>query len=273
MPRGPRKFEIGGVYHIMNRGVDKRNIFLKNQDYSRFILGLEFFNSDKPINIYDVVGKSPAIVGSDPTMATMAGSTMAGNHALEDQATADPAMVSISIKERLTAERKKNKNKIVELLVFTLMSNHYHLIVREIVSGGISFFMKKIGGYSNYFNKQYGRSGSLFESRYKLIKIEDDSQLATVFVYAHTNPVEIIESMWKMQKVNNFGKAINFLNNYKWSSYKDYIGEANFPFSVNNKDFFLKFFDQQGGCKKAVEDWIRFKAANKSGNINFNIFE
>ena len=65
MPRGLREFEVGGIYHIIQRGVEKRKIFLKDQDYSRFIFGLEFFNQVNPINLWDFLAK----VGTVPTLA------------------------------------------------------------------------------------------------------------------------------------------------------------------------------------------------------------
>jgi len=55
MPRKPRQFEIGNIYHIIKRGVDGREIFLKPQDNSRFILGLEFFNSKNEINLWNLI--------------------------------------------------------------------------------------------------------------------------------------------------------------------------------------------------------------------------
>ena len=64
MPRKPRKIEVGKVYHIVNRGVEKRQIFLKDQDYSRFIFALEFFNSKEHINLWDLLSKA----GSDPAL-------------------------------------------------------------------------------------------------------------------------------------------------------------------------------------------------------------
>lgn len=91
------------------------------------------------------------------------------------------------------------------------MPNHYHLILREIISGGISLFMQKIGGYTGYFNQQYNRNGTLFDSRYKYIEIKDDAQLFAAFNYVHTNPVELVEPMWKEQKVKDFDKAKSFL--------------------------------------------------------------
>ena len=229
MPNKPRQFEIGRIYHIIKRGVDGRKIFLSNQDYSRFILGLEFFNNDDPTHIWNIIKGEGA--ERCPT----------------------------SLRERIENQRKNRDKPIVELMVFALMPNHFHLIIREIIERGISCFMQKLGGYSKYFNKQYNRRGNLFESTYKCIEIKDEAQLIAAFNYVHTNPVELIESLWKQQKVKNLNKAKDFLQNYDKSSYRDYIGIPTFP-NVINRDFFLEFFGEEQGCKKSVEDWIEFKA-------------
>jgi putative transposase len=244
MPRKPRQFEIGNIYHIINRGVDGREIFLKNQDYSRFILGLEFFNSNEDVKILNII--APA--GLNP--AILAGLNPAGQPTLRQ-------------------EREKPKSPIVELMAFTLMPNHYHLIVREIIPKGISLYMQKIGGYTSYFNKQYNRSGTLFESSYKYVEIKTDAQLFVVFNYVHTNPIELIEPMWKDQQVENFDKAKEFLENYKWSSYRDYIDILTFPDTINKK-FFLKFFGNSDNCRQTVEEWIKFKADNYKQRNQFN---
>lgn len=237
MPRKPRQFEIGNIYHIINRGVDGRKIFLNNQDYSRFVLSLEFFNTKKEINIWDIVSSKG---GSDPPLV-----------------------------ERLKRQRENADEPIVELLAFTLMPNHYHFIIREIIPKGISVYMKKLGGYSLYFNQQYNRNGVLFESRYRCVKIENDAQLFVTFNYVHTNPVELIEPIWKDQQVKDFDKAKEFLEDYKYSSYCDYIGVSNFP-NIINKKFFLEFFGSEENCKKEVENWIKFKADNYKQKNQFN---
>lgn len=225
MPRPPRQFEINGIYHVVKRATEGRKIFSKSQDTHRFILGLEFFNDVKPINLWGI------IAGSDPA----------------------------KLRERLKEQRNKKRAPIAELLAFVLMPNHIHLIIREIKENGISKYIQKLGGYSTYFNKQYDRMGSLFQSRFKAIPIKDDIQLNTVFAYVHTNPVELWEPGWKKHKVKNPQKAIEKLEGYWASSYNDYIGKAKFPYAVN-REFFLDFYSSEKRCKQAVEDWIRFKA-------------
>lgn len=223
MPRKPRQLEVEGVYHIVKRGVEKRDIFLKPQDYSRFILGLEFCNSKNPADLWSLVGTVPT-----------------------------------KLKERLEERRQEKEKSIVDVLAFALMPNHIHLILREIIEGGISLYMRKLGGYSTYFNKQYGRVGPLFQSRFKDVPVKNDIQLHNVFVYVHTNPVELWEPDWKEFRVRNLEVSIRKLEEYKSSSYNDYIGRKQFPFVMNN-EFFLSFYGSEQKCKQAVEDWIRFK--------------
>jgi len=226
MPRQPRKIEVGKVYHIINRGVEKRQIYLKNQDYSRFILGLEFFNARESIDLWDLVATKG---GSDPPL------------------------------DRIEQQRQKNRNLIVELLAFTLMPNHFHLILREVVEGGISLFMGKMGGYAGYFNKQYERTGSLFQSRYKVVPITTDEQLRVVFSYVHTNPVELFEPGWKEFKVKDPHQAPKKLKEYHWSSYRDYIGVSTFP-SATQRGFLLDFLGGEEKCLEAIKQWIEYKA-------------
>lgn len=53
------------------------------------------------------------------------------------------------------------------------MANHYHLLLSELVEGGITLFLRKLNiGYAKYFNERHGRQGTLFQSRTKKILIE-----------------------------------------------------------------------------------------------------
>jgi len=226
MPRKPRQFEIGGVYHIVQRGVERRRLFMKNQDYSRFTIGLELFNSEAPARLWELLAKA----GSDP-----------------------------ALRDRLREQRTQKLPRLVDILAFALMPNHFHLILREIVQGGISAFMQKMGGYATYFNKQYDRTGSLFQGRYKSIEVSSNEQLLKVFVYVHTNPVELWEPEWKEFRVHDAKGALRRLQAYHWSSYRDYLGMPTFP-HVIQPEFFLETLGGVEGCRKAVEDWVTFKA-------------
>jgi len=156
---------------------------------------------------------------------------------------------------------KKKRKLLVEILSFCLMPNHIHLLLRQIREGGISKFMRKIGaGYGGYYNQKYKRKGHLFDGRYRLIHIKNQEQLKTVFVYIHTNPVALIVSDWKDRglKTEELSKAINFLENYKWSSYLDYLDKKNFQ-SVTEREFLLKVMSSSTKCREFVKGWLQFK--------------
>ncbi len=222
MPFRKTQFAINEFYHIVQRGVEERNIFLDDEDHLRFINSLIVFNDTEP---------APW-----------------GLRGFWDQR--DPSS--------LRCKQYKRSRPLIEIHAFALMKNHFHLLIRQLTDKGISYFMRKVGGYSYYFNKKYKRIGPLFQGRFKAILIKTDNQLKSTFVYIHTNPVSIIEPGWKNWQVANSKRAAQFLQDYKWSSYRDYLETENIDGLVS-KDFFLEIFGDKNSCQKEVESWIRYK--------------
>lgn len=149
----------------------------------------------------------------------------------------------------------------MEILAFCLMPNHIHLLLKQLKDGGISKFMQKFGsGYASYFKKKYQikLKGHFFQDRFNYVLVKTTDQLRAVFTYIHTNPVAIIEPNWKEKGVKNSEKAIKFSEEYKWSSYQDYLGKKNFP-SVTKRGFLSKVMGGKKGCKEWVESWLRYK--------------
>ena len=136
------------------------------------------------------------------------------------------------------------------------MPNHFHLILEQLVENGIRAFMQKLGtGYAYYFNLKYERVGPLFQGRFKAIQVEDENYLLHLSRYQHINPVELIELDWEEKGIKDWKKANKFLENYRWSSYPDYIGKKNFP-SVTNRELINFYFKTPGEYKKFVSDWL-----------------
>ena len=143
------------------------------------------------------------------------------------------------------------------------MPNHIHLLVRQLKDEGITQFMRKFGtGYATYFNKKYSRMDHLFQGRFKAVHIKTNEQFKNVFVYIHTNGISLVEPKWKEKGIENPEKIVKFLENYKWSSYPDYIGKKNFP-SVTKRDFLLKVMGGEKGCKEFIKSWIKYKKGIK----------
>jgi len=103
---------MAAIYHVLNRGVDKRKIFLDDQDYLRFIHDLFEFNDVDPVNnvFYRFHPQNKAV------------------------------------RQPYFGGNQKRRELIVDILAFVLMPNHYHLLVRPRIEKGIPLFMKKLGG-------------------------------------------------------------------------------------------------------------------------------
>ncbi len=201
------------VYHIYNRGVDKRNVFMNDKDRCRFVHDLFEFNDINPAPQY--------------------------------------------LEVRLPNIKRQTRKLLVEIMVFCLMPNHFHLLLRQKRERGISEFMQKLGtGYTNYFNQKYERSGSLFQGKFKFIHIKNQTHFAHLPYYIHCNPLDLSAPEWRTQKINNFKKAINFLETYRWSSHLDYSGITNFP-SVTNREFLLSIFGDKKKYTESISDWLK----------------
>ena len=124
------KFVTNQYYHLFNRGVDKRVIFLDQSDMDRFFQSMEEFNVIEPIgSIYENFFRK---------------------NQLKKQGFESP------------------KEKLVNFICHCLNPNHYHFILEQLIDGGIEKFMHRLGlGYTKYFNQKYKRSGSLFQGTFK----------------------------------------------------------------------------------------------------------
>lgn len=214
----------GQIYHIYNRGVDKRDIFMDEEDRFRFIHDLFEFNDSNP---------SPNI-----------------NNILNNKKVK-------SLEVGLPKIERKPRKVLVEILAFCMMNNHYHLIIRQKSENGITEFMRKLGtGYTNYFNQKHERTGALFQGRFKSVCIKNDSHLMYLPIYIHLNPLDFKFYGWREKKIKNYKEAIEFLDSYIWSSYMDYTGQKNFP-SLINKNFILSRVGDEKKFKKEIINWLR----------------
>ena len=136
---------------------------------------------------------------------------------------------------------KANQCNQFEIYAYCLMPNHAHLLLRS-ENGIIGNFMSRISvGYVQYFNYKYGRTGHLFQNRFKSEVVEDDSYFLTVFRYIHNNPV-------KAGFVKNF-------RDYPWTSYAGYSQFTNDEYreektSFLNTSFVLGMFENRDEFEK-----------------------
>ncbi len=150
-----------GYYHVYNRGVEKRKIFLDEQDYRVFLSYLKLYLLPKKESAKEIA---------------------------DNDSNADN-------KEKIISEIYKLNNfyNKIELVSFVLMPNHFHLELKQKNRKEIESFMRSlITKYSKYFNKKYERVGPLFQGRYKAVLIQNTEYLLHLSRYIHLNPKEII---------------------------------------------------------------------------------
>lgn len=230
MPCRKEKFENGDIVHIILHGVSNDLLFLDLDDYYRGIFSIYEFNDLNPANIR----RRRELRNSFKKKIRLG---------------------------RTSADFLDNRERMVDILCFSFMPNHIHLLLRQIKDSGITEFMRKLGtGYAGYIIRKYERKGHVFQRSFEAVKVETDEQLMTVFAYIHTNAISLIYKDWKKIRIEKyeFNKIIKFLENYRWHSYLDYIGIKNFP-SVTHRDFMLDLFGGEVKCKEFVENYIRNK--------------
>lgn len=147
-----KQYVEDGYYHLYNRGVEKRRIFLDDQDYRVFLHLLRFYLSpiERP-NEHPLTG----LTGFQPVR-----------------------------KRPIT-----NLHGEVKLLCYCLMPNHFHLLLKQTSKNGMEKLARKLlTTYVLYFNRRYDRIGPLFQGVYKAAIVQTDEHLIHVTRYIHQNP-------------------------------------------------------------------------------------
>lgn len=149
----------GGYYHLYNRGVDKRVIFGDNQDYAVFLSYLKTYLLPK-------------------------------NEKELRQKLADPTTTYREKDKILNLLKLNNFAGEITLICYCLMSNHFHLLIKQNSANSIDRFMNSLcTRYTMYFNRKYNRVGPLYQDVYKAVMVESDEQLLHLTRYIHRNPV------------------------------------------------------------------------------------
>lgn len=160
-----------------------------------------------------------------------------------------------------------------ELLVYIgaycLMPNHFHLLVTPAKENGVQLFMQKLStGYSMYFNKKYGRTGALFEGRFKSQHVDGDEYLKYLYSYIHLNPIKLIDSEWKERGIEDSRAALSYLESYRFSSLADYMHQRA-EGAILSKDAFPDFY-QNANIQSELFEWLTYnpnKAANTLSDV------
>lgn len=137
---------------------------------------------------------------------------------------------------------KRKSKKLVEFVAYCLNPNHYHFILRQARDGGISEFMKRLGGgYTWYFNNKNKRSGALFQGLFKAVHIDTNEYLLHLSVYVNLN--------FRAHQLG--GETAKLVK----SSWQEYIGEPVKEFCT--KSIILDQFKNKKEYKQFSEDSLK----------------
>ncbi len=221
-------FAPGEFYHLYNRGVNKSKIFFDAHDYYRLMMLLYLCNSDTHIHSQNVFrhGKKTSL---------------------------EAILTSVFSTER--------GEQLVDIGAYCLMPNHFHILVKERMDGGVSLFMQKLGtAYTMYVNKRKTRTGTLYEGPFKATHVAEDNYLKYLYAYIHLNPIKLIDTQWKKNGIRNKGKAEAYLHKYQFSSYLDHLKVARRQNLIIETDSFPKYFNTEADFDNHIKYWLTFRS-------------
>lgn len=131
-----------------------------------------------------------------------------------------------------------------ECLAWTLMSNHFHLLLCPRVTKLSVFMRRLLTGYAIVFNHQHKRSGHLFQNRYKSIACQEDAYLLELIRYIHLNPLRV-----------GLAKKIDELDSYPWSGHAVLMGKQELS-GQSIDDVLLLFGQKKKVARQAYREFV-----------------
>ena len=144
-------FATGSYYHLYNRGVEKRNIFIAKRDYQQFLLTVDFYRKTPlPAKLSDF---------------------------------------KRGMERAKKIENQINLVEIYSYCL--MPNHFHFLLKQTMDGGITQFVRKFANSYTRFFNTKYDRIGPLFQGTFKAKIIENDEYLLQVSKYIHRNPLKL----------------------------------------------------------------------------------
>lgn len=171
----------GEYYHVFNRGVAKLPTFVSEHDYQQAMLGLNYYRFIKP----------PIKLSRFKRL-------------------------NLQGKTELLAKMSQNEDRLVDIISFVFMPNHFHFLLKQVADNGVARYLSLFtNSYTRYFNTRLQRPGPLFQGVFKAVRVESNAQLLHLSRYIHLNPY--VSGIVKLKD----------LPSYPWSSLRNYLFGAN----------------------------------------------
>ncbi len=147
-------FATGEIYHVFNRGIERRPIFTSQREYQRFLNLISYYRYASVPMRFSEFAKLPSDAQSFVWQKLL------------DKSLFD-----------------------VDIISYCFMPNHFHLLLRQRIDKGVSRFVSNTtNGYTKYFNTKHHRVGPLLQGTFKAVWVETEEQLLHLTRYIHLNP-------------------------------------------------------------------------------------
>lgn len=151
------------------------------------------------------------------------------------------------------------QNKLVHIHAYTLMPNHFHLLIEEIVDDGTASFMKKIGdSMTKSFNKKYDEQGGLFQGPYASSIIGSDDYLRFVMAYIEVKNVFELYPEGFSVACADFQKTISWAKQYPFSSLAYELNEQINSSIIDRNQHTADLFNNAEDFKRVAKEAIQY---------------
>lgn len=214
-------FGVGDYIHVYNCGNRKADIVRDNIDRWRFLAGLRYYNDISPAEFL---------------MRRVFGGRKDRFQSLRKSDFHENFHENLHDNKVFIWPPDIKPNPIVKVISFSLLKNHYHLLLQEITEGGVTEYLRKLGtGYTKYSNIRHNELGKVFQGAYKSKIITDVRYLQYIDIYIQVlNPLEF---MGFRLKEYEFEKLFEELIKNPFSGAGESVGERNF--SILDRSNFL----------------------------------
>lgn len=229
------KFAPGEHYHIYNRTLFNISVFKDAKNCDRLMQAFLLANSTKSSQAFEYLRNNPK-----PT-------TVVG---LIDKA----------------LEIARSGEKLVDVLCYAIMPDHYHILLKERIKDGITGFVHKCNiSVAKYINIKTERRGPLFESLFKSKHIAKNDYLLHLSLYIHLNPLDfLVGKQWREHKIQNWSQIRSKLINYPYSSLKNFLGTTHENKIISE----TKIITEQFKDAKEYESFLREWSGETLNTIN-----
>lgn len=153
---------------------------------------------------------------------------------------------------------------LVRILAWTLLSNHFHLLLQEIREGGTAKFMQRLGGsMSLCYNLKYKERGSIFQSAYHARVVERDTHLNYLAFYILIKNVLEIYPGGLRAALAHFDDAWEWAIRYPFSSLPGIISGEPTPIVDDVEGLMKGIIDQGLSFKKEAKELLEMHMASR----------